>query len=324
MVDWEAWQKHVDHIVAERGRWFGIGDGDGKPLFSLDVPSSQVSPEQWMDSADLEITLPATTPDLEPTLAAQKLFFDGLSGFDISGKPLRIADEDYTLLVAMPGPDGRVVRRGGLITHTTADDPENSGVPKEITIHALNCMDVWNTIPAASWPAAWWAAKPYPRKKDEAGIEYPESWLMAKIEMATKSNFTFKQGKAGFVIRRLAQESLDAAMMTQEDPGGPRWVDDPYHVVEVPEADSSPEILLEARDGMLWETVAGQAKNAGVILGARMWWPGDPPVRCWTPATSSMTPEQVDISPSAGAPHRALAYRSFPHAMVVLTVKEVA
>ncbi|QQB45308.1 hypothetical protein I6I10_07110 [Corynebacterium glucuronolyticum] len=34
-------------------------------------------------------------------------------------------------------------------------------------------------------------------------------------------------GRAGFVIRRLAQESLDAAMFTQLDPDGTRWVDDP-------------------------------------------------------------------------------------------------
>ena len=101
-------------------------------------------------------------------------------------------------------------------------------------------------------------------------------------------------------------------------------MDDPFHVVEVPEVDTTPVISLDAADGSLWDTVAAQARNAGVILGARVWWPGDKPVRCWNQATSSMTPAQVDISPSQGASQRTLAYRAFPHAMIVLTVKEVA
>lgn len=323
MTDWVAWQKHVDYVVRERGRWYGIGDGDGAPLFDLDTPSSQSTPEQWMDSPDLELTLPALTQDGEPTYAVEKLVFEGVKGFDLSGKPIYATEADYTLLVAMPGAAGTLVRRGGLITHTTAVDSENDGLPNEMTIHALNCMDVWNTIPAVSWPAAWWKARPYPRKTDESGIAYQRTWYMARVELATRATFTYKQGKAGFVIRRLAQESLDAAMMTQADPDGTRWVDDPYHVVEVPKVDGSLEISLEARDGMLWETVAAQAKNAGVVLGAHMWWPGDPPIRCWTPARSTMRPEEVDITPSQGPSARTVAERTFPHAMIVMTVKEV-
>ncbi|MDK8578916.1 hypothetical protein QP905_11310, partial [Corynebacterium pseudodiphtheriticum] len=72
---------------------------------------------------------------------------------------------------------------------------------------------------------------------------------LAKIQFATKSVFAWKQGRAGFVVRRLAQESLDAVGFSQADPDGTQWVDDPFHVVEVPEVDNSPEISLEARDG---------------------------------------------------------------------------
>lgn len=321
MTDWESWYKHVDYVLAERGRWYGIGDGDGAPLFDLPEPLEVTAPEQWNSAEDVEIKFPARHTDGGVGHAAELLVMSSLGEFDPSGQ-LPVADGDYTLLAAWPGEDGRVVRRGGVITHVDAHDPDNTGIPTTLTVHALSFIDVWNTTPAVSWPAAWWSATPYERTTDESGLEYRKPWSMARVEMATHTTFVWKHGPAGFVIRRLAQESLDAVMMTQSDPDGTRWVDDPYHVVEVPEQDTSAEISLEARDGMLWETVAAQAQNAGMILGAYLWWPGDPPVRCWSQARSGMSAHEVDISPSTGESARTLEPRSFAHPMVVLTVKE--
>ena len=325
MVDWQAWRKHVERTIDERGRWYGLGNADGEPLLTLPEPLGDglAAPEQWMEASDIEFKMLAVTPTGELHPAYQRLIGDALDHIDASGRVSVENAEDYTLLAAWRGHDGEIIRRGGLVVNPNAEDPDNDGVPQTLTIPALNAADVWNTIFAVSWPAAWWAAKPYDKTSDESGLKYSRAWRMARVELAGQAMFTFKEGKAGFVIRRLAQESLDAMMMTQADPGGTRWVDDPYHVVEVPEVDTSPVISLEARDGTLWDTVAAQAKNAGVILGAKMWWPGDAPIRCWNQATSTMKPEQVDISPSAGESKRTLAYRSFPHAMVVLTVKEV-
>ena len=323
MVDWDSWRRHVDYVIDTRGRWYGLGDSDGNPLFDLPDPlPGSPSVDQWMSSEDLELSLPAVDEDGEPTRAADLLVLNDLKGFDPSGQ-LPTAEGDYTLLVAMRGEDGSTVRRGGLITHTDASDPGNTGVPTEMTIHALSFMDVWNTVPAVSWPVAWFKAVPYPQTSDESGLEYSREWEMARVEMATRTMFTFKHGPAGFIIRRLAQESLDAAMMTQQDPDGQRWIDDPYMIVEVPAGpDDSPVISLEARDGNLWETVAAQAQNAGLILGARLYWPGDAPVRSWELANSSMEPWQVDITPSEGEPYRQVVEQEFPHSMIVLEVKE--
>lgn len=320
-IDWESWRQHVDYVVDKRGVWYGLGDGDGNPLFTLPEPIEKDTPDQWMESTDLEVTFSARGTDGEINRLTDLLVMSALRDFDPSGK-LPTAQGDYMLLVAFPG-DGDVVRRGGMITHVEASDTDNDGVPAEITVHALNVMDVWNTIPAASWPAAWWAATPYSNTSDESGISYKASRLMARIELATRTTFTWKHGPAGFVIRRLAQESLDATMMTQRDPDGKRWIDDPYHIVEVPHTDLSPTIDLEAKDGFLWETVAGQAENAGLILGAYLWWPGDKPVRSWSLANSRMSPAQVDISPSQGASQRREILQTFSHAMIVMTVKEV-
>lgn len=322
MTDWQSWRRHVDYVVATRGRWFGLGDGDGNPILTLPDPDDIDTPEQWAESEDLSFTMPALTPDYTTHPAAERLVTSAIGIFSRDGK-LSTAIEDLTLLAAYPGPGGRVQRRGGVITHADGLDEDNDGRIAEITISATNIMDVWKTTVAASWPAAWWRARPYERRDDEAGIRYTEPWDIARIELAIRTTFVWKHGHAGFVIRRLAQESLDANMATQKDPDGTVWVDDPYHVVEVPETDTSPEISLEARDDMLWETVIAQAQNAGIILGAYLWWPGDPAIRTWKPVKSTAKPDEVDITPSQGPSKRPVAKHSFPHAMVVLTAKEV-
>ena len=321
-VDWESWHKHVDYVVRTQGSWYGIGDADGNPLFTLPQPVTPDVPDQWMDSTDLQVKFAGREPAGSINRVARLLVTDALDQFDSNGQFLT-DDGDYMLLAAFPGPDGRVVRRGGDITHTTGEDMDNAGVPATVTVHALNCMDCWNTIPAVSWPVSWWKARPYEVKTDESGIKYKQPRHLARVEMATRSTFTWKNGPAAFVIRRLAQESLDVVMASQQDPDGTSWVDDPYHVVELPEIDNSPEISLEARDGFLWETVSEQAENAGVILGAYIWWPGDPPVRCWSQVNSSTKPRDVDITPSEGESSRHPVKLEFPHAMVVMTVKEV-
>nr|DAK87429.1 MAG TPA: hypothetical protein [Caudoviricetes sp.] len=322
MTDWDSWRKHVDWVVETRGRWYGLGDGDGAPLVDLSEPLEAVLPEQWAASEDLSVTVAGVEPGGRMNRVAELLVAGVLDDVDESGRP-RPAQGTYTLLVALRGPGGGVVRRGGVVTHVEASDADNDGVPERLVIHALNAADVWRTVPAVSWPAAWWKAEPYEVTTDESGVEYGRPWSLAKVELASRTFFTVKNGPAGFVIRRLAQESLDAAMASQRDPDGTWWVDDPFHVVEVPEHDSSPEVSLEARDGMLWDTVSGQAQNAGLLLGARLWWPGDPPVRCWSPVKKGMDPAEVDISPSEGESKRTLSERSFPHVMVVLTVTEV-
>lgn len=315
MTDWTSWQKTVEYIVNKTGRWYGLGDGDGTPFATIPVPNDFEAPDQWLDVEDIQVTLPAEGVWLD------RLVNDGLVGFSEDGK-LGLATGDYTILYATRGQDGTIQRRGGVITHAMADDPSNTGTAESLTISALSVGDVWNTIPAVSWPSTWWKADPYPRTIDEAGIDYSQPWNMARVELATRLSYVNKYGKAAFVIARLAQESLDASMKTQRDPDGTIWVDDPYHVVEVPAVDNSPVISLEARDGSLWETVAAQAKNAGVQLSARIWWPGDPPVWAWTPVTSDTPGLDVDITPDDGSPSkRDLGLRTFPHAMIVLEVR---
>lgn len=321
MTDFVSWQKHVNYVIETQGRWIGLCDGDGNPICDLPLPTAYSHPDQWGETSDVEIGFSGVRDDGSIQRHAELLIMDAIKEFDPSGQ-LPPAEDAFFVVLATAGQHG-VERKSMRIIHTNGSDPDTTGKPTDTTVFGLDLKDIWKMIPAQSWPAAWWRATPYERTSDESGLIYPEPWDMAKIQMANRTLFTFKHGQAGFVIRRLAQEALDAAMMTQRDPDGTRWVDDPYHVVEVPEEDNSPIISLEARDGTLWDTCIGQAQNAGLILGARLWWPGDPPVRSWQLANSSMTPAQVDITPSQGEPYRQIVEQTFPHAMTVLTVKEV-
>lgn len=321
-VDFVSWQKHVNHVIDTRGRWYGLGDIHGNPIMTLPDLGELGAPDQWGSTEDMTFTLPAVDDDGKLTPLADLLVMNDLRDIDENGQ-LPPGREIYTIIMATRGKDGGIVRRAGISSHRYGNDPNNTGLPTELVIPASNVADAWNTTVAVSWPNAWWKAEPYARTSDESGLPYSREWWMARVELATRTTFTLKHGKAVFVIARLMQESLDASMMTQKDPDGTRWIDDPRHVVEVPAVDNSPVISLEARDGSVWDTVAAQAQNAGVILGARLWWPGDPPVHSWELANSSMTPAQVDITPSQGEPYRQIVEQTFNKPMVVLTVEEV-
>lgn len=95
------WVKHVNWVIEERGRWVGVGDGDGKPLWSLPGPVVEALPDQWSAAEDLEVTVPATLAGGEVAPWTQALVIGGLGGFDESGKAHAVADVDYTLLLLL-------------------------------------------------------------------------------------------------------------------------------------------------------------------------------------------------------------------------------
>lgn len=72
-VDWESWHAHVDHVVATQGCWYGIGDGDGAPLFTLPAPLEGASADQWGQVEDIEVTFPGRDADGRPSRVAELL-----------------------------------------------------------------------------------------------------------------------------------------------------------------------------------------------------------------------------------------------------------
>lgn len=313
-VDWESWAKHVNYVVATDGYWIGLCDGDGSPVMDLPALVSGQEAAQWMSAPDIAVTIPRAGLVAESQAAdlLVKRFVDNL---DSSGRFQAADDEDWVLGLAVRGPAGGVRRTACVITHATQDETGDL-----VTIHAENIMKVWETWPCPSWPLSWWETNMSEFTTDESQIPYTTPRMMTLVEMATVIDGYARRGPAESTIREIVQESLDVAARTQPVVGGGVWLDDPYHVVDCRDnGRESPEVIIRLDDSTLWETLAARAQQAGVLLGARVWWPGDPPVRCYAPATSDMTPEQVNLR----GPHRPIEERVFPHAMIVLTVDQM-
>lgn len=324
MTDWQSWNRHVDYIIDTQGAWYGIGDGDGAPLLTLPGPLEESAPKVWMSREDMTITIPAAG-EHGLHVVAGRLVSPRLIKIGPDGRMIPATDEELTFLTADRGPNGTVIRRGGVISHADADDPSNTGAPETITIYALDLMDVWHSWPAPSWPLSWWETTIRDYTTDESGVDYTTARHMGLVEMATRADGYTKFGPAETVIRELVQESLDAAAKTQTDPDGTPWVDRPHHIIDLVETGrDSPDVYIEVRDEYLWDTVSTQASNAGVLLGYRLWWPGDPPIRSYELAHSDMSVEQVNLSPPDGSqPHRQVVEQTFDRPMVVLTANQL-
>ena len=323
MTDFVSWNRTVDWIINTQGRWYGIGTGDGEPIMTLPEPLEPSSaPKVWMSMQDIKVTIP-TQGEHGPHATVDRLITQHLTRVD-GGLFVPATDEELTLMVADRGRNGTVVRRAGVISHAVGHDPDDAGMPVSMTIHAADLMEVWHTWPCPSFPLSWWMTTMREYTTDESGVAYTTPRQLALVEMATTADGYTKYGPAETVIRELIQQSLDAVASTTTDPDGTLWVDNPFHVVDLaPTGNPSKGIYIEVRDGTLWETISPQAQNAGVLLGYRVWWPGDPPVRSWQLANSTMTPEQVDLTPEVGLPYRQVVDQTFEHPMIVLTADQI-
>ena len=96
---------------------------------------------------------------------------------------------------------------------------------------------------------------------------------LAGMKMVTVADGATLDGPAEATIRRLIAESLAAAVRVAGI-----TKDLPIQVATTPAGRPSPRILLRPTDGPLLEEIAQPAAAAGVIITARMWWPGDTPI----------------------------------------------
>lgn len=323
MTDWNSWNRHIEQVIDDRGYWYGLCDGDGDPLMTLPLPASGTAPEAWMSVQDIQVTIPVDGKHGQHA-AAQVLVGDEFTKINADGTLKVAVDGDYLIVVAMRGEAGQIRRYAGIVTHAVigGDDPVGWSL---LTISASNQMDVWHSWPAPSFPLSWWLTEVEEYSTDISGVEYESPRRLSLMEMATAADGYTKFGPVEQIIRVIAQESLDAAASAQVDPDtGVRWVDDPFHVVDMRSSGvESPERYIRIQDETLWDTVSKPAQQNGVVLGCYLWWPGDDPVIVWSQATSDMTGEQVELMPSTRTPYRRLVRKSWEHPMWVLTADQI-
>lgn len=253
-------RRHIDHTVATRGQWVGLCDSEGWPVAELAAVVSISSPEAYLAVSSCEVTV---LVDAE-SVAARLLIGDGLRQDD-EGRIIPSTDEALLLVVCRQG-----ARDAFPITHCTAPV---AGELSRLTIHGTSLIDMLDWWPCPSVPLSWTEASFEAYSTDASGVEYNEPRRLAPVEFATKADGYTVRGPAGRTIRKLIYDSIFAV----NDVCG--WAGDPHMVVAAPTGeDSGEEVVIRVTDDTVWETINEPARNAGVAITARLWWPGDGPV----------------------------------------------
>lgn len=279
-AQWREERAHIDRVVETDGEWVGILDGEGEPLWELEAFEYDVSTRN-LDVAEGTLTVPVVTGDgtFHPLVTA---FFGAGFGTD-AGAILQPGENlGYMLCVQKPGGiEGRMV---STISYPTLE-PGPDGEPATLTFETMELLGELNFVLAASIPDTW-GAQPFERWDGDQGGAYKVARELAPIEVATTSwvlttapkqtgTVDVRHTVSGPAVQRISeviQDSLDAADRLDGT------LDNPAFVVSPGEGDS-PVVRIARRDEPVWGTVADTARLAGVGLSARLWWPGDAPVR---------------------------------------------
>lgn len=269
MIDWTTHRKHREQIIADTGQWVGLLDADGNPLMDLPPVVSMVAPEARNDPGSLELTVlcRSTRGIIHPVVT--ELVAEQLGVLSPEGKLVPVADR--TRFVAIERE--RVPRRVFWATHTVARG--DAEAPATLTIHGVGLTKLLSRFPAMSAPTTWRSLfKRFERDwvgPENTKVVFSRPRDLAGMKMVTVADGATLDGPAEATIRRLIAESLDAAFRVAGI-----TKDLPIQVATTPTGRPSPRILLRPTDGPLLEEIAQPAAAAGVIITARMWWPGDP------------------------------------------------
>ncbi|GAB3946712.1 hypothetical protein [Corynebacterium tapiri] len=259
-MDFEAWRKHIDQVVADDGQWLGVLDEDGWPLMDLPLASSVKASEVKLGPGSLEVTVPLrggiggrVARDL---VADDVLAEDGAGRLVPSNGPTRL------VCVARGGE-----RRAYLISHVHV---EGGDPPKTVTIYGADFLEGLAWWPCPSIPLDWQQAKFATWDTDASGEKYAKPRQLAQLKFADQADGYTKKGPARTVIRDLIQDSFDAVNPMKG------WQDDDHAVVDYSGGvDTSRQVLIRTDDSYVWDTVSAPAKNAGVGIQVDLWWPGD-------------------------------------------------
>lgn len=271
MIDWTAHRKHREQIIADTGQWVGLLDADGAPLMDLPPVVSMVAPEARGDPGSLELTVLCRSSHgiIHPVVT--ELIAKQLGVLNPEGKLVPVADQTRFVAIERAG----VPRRVYWVTHTVARG--DADAPATLTLHGVGLTKLLSRFPAMSAPATW--QQSFKRfERDWVGPEnttlvFSTPHQLAGMKMVTVADGATLDGPAEATIRRLIAESLDAAFRVAGI-----TKDLPIQVATTPTGRPSPRILLRPTDGPLLEEIAQPAAAAGVIITARMWWPGDLPI----------------------------------------------
>lgn len=276
VATFRVFKQHIDDVVQVQGQWIGLVDEEGWPIMDLPPAVKVSAPTSRLASASCEITVPVT--DDSPVLAELVA-----TGFDTTGGNTRITPAaGPARFVVVQRPGSRYVF---MVTHTVVS---GSAGPRLATIHGVDLIEGLAAWPCPSIPVEWSKARFTRYTKDAAEQPYSTPRQLALVQFANAADGYTEKGKAVTVIRKLIQDSLTHVNKAMG------WERNPHMVVNMPTGGQlGPEVLIRVNDDSVWDTIAETAKNAGVTVTARLWWPGDAAFRSSVEGVSREKPIQV-------------------------------
>lgn len=261
MTDFDAWQKHVAQVVADEGRWVGLGTGDGVPLMRLPLETLNAR-RRVQDTGDGELMMPTIGSYGQTHLAVQEELAAPVD--DGTGRLIPQTEPGMVIVADQGG------KRGYPTTHPDGDaHPE---APRSLRVPYEDMVGLLASWPCPSIPMTW-KANSTSTWTEDAGTSYDTPRRYAAVEMATKADGFTVVGEAIATIRDVIQDSLDAVNTLKG------WVGDEHLVVDYATfTPTDKTVSIRTDDRMVLETVQPWAQDAGIDLSVDLWWPGDDPV----------------------------------------------
>lgn len=257
MTDWDSW-RGAGAAKSAGGQWLCLADGDGVPIMELPSPVSVDVPMQRQVPG--EVSAQFVVVGGHPML---RLLAGDFTEQDPEGRLRPRTDGDYMLVLDRDG-----VRHGFVIAFVTLEGGTNE--PTLLTVHGTDLLDLLQTWPCPSNYGSWETAE-FSTVTEDAGGKFSVPRRMAGVQLATTADGYVEDMPADAAARLLICQSVRVVNALEG------W-NDSHIVVEAGE-DKAPHVYIKTDDRSIWDTISQPVLDAGVTIKARLWWPGDPPIR---------------------------------------------
>lgn len=239
-------------------------DNHQHPITDLPAPAESSWGKVWNEPTEMSATFRVLHDDGTVHPMVDHLVGDGLARIDEQGQLIPTLDE--ALFVAVERPGVRAVFK------VVFPDTSSSSLasPDSVTVHGVDELQ-WTlgALPGPSAPDTWTTGQGWQHLNQDWATTWGKYRWMDDVKMAAELRIGVRDGRADRVIRQLI---WDGVAVAEHEYGRSL----PIYVSPYFSGNTSPKILLDVQDNLLWAEVGETATAAGVTITAEMWWPGDP------------------------------------------------
>lgn len=268
--EWKHYRAHMQAVAEKENACYVLLDNNGEPVGEF-TPLAVDSTQANLDFGETVFTVDLGDGSGLWNPVIERYFPAWLHGATSDNIPVD-SGVGVHFLILIQGPGGEHDRQAATVEYVTLDGDDYG--PKTLTLHAMDILGALQFCPCPSVPSTW--KEPYRTWENDAGKPYRAGRELSPMQMATMATNHTLRGPAVPVIARCIQESLDARDRVRG------WLGDRSEVVEYPTDRFrlvGPTVLVRRADDSVWDTIAPVCRNAEVTVAARLWLPGDKPIR---------------------------------------------